>query len=246
MEDAPPFRKHDRYKDSSYRSYNYKMPERYDSLFWMRFCQTSLWDGTIVAEIGDRIGSVAILDVGCATGRLLSALAKAGANRLYGVDLAPNILDVAREKLAKESVATELHAADAEDRLPWSSSFFDVVTLSGVLHHFYRPLDALREMHRVLRPGGRVLIVDPSFFAPLRQAANLYLRVGSHDGDCHFYSRRAANELVGRAGFHCKKTKRIGVWSYLLIAEKPGLADDGSEQTQSSVPVASAPRKANS
>lgn len=225
MEDAPLFRKHDRYKESSYRSYNYKMPERYDSLFWMTFCQIPLWDRMIIAEIGEEIGSIAILDVGCATGRLLSTLAKAGALHLHGTDLAPNILEVAREKLAGEAASAELHVADAEDSLPWPDSSFDVVTLTGVLHHFYRPLDALREIHRVLRPQGRILIMDPSFFAPARQIINLYLRFGSHDGDCRFYSRRAAEGLAGQAGFHRIKTKRIGLWSYLLVAEKASVLE---------------------
>jgi len=229
MEDDPLFRKHDRYKESSYHSYNYKMPKRYDSLLWMAFCQIPLWDRTIVAEIGDQVKSIAILDVGCATGRLLSALARAGANRLCGVDLAPNILEVARERLAREFVCAELQPTDAEDSLPWPPSSFDVVTLTGVLHHFYRPLDALQEIHRVLRSNGRVLILDPSFFTPLRQALNLYLRVGSHDGDCHFYSRRTAKALLSRAGFYCSKTKRVGFWSYLLTAEKLDTLEDSVE-----------------
>ncbi len=222
MEDVPSFRKHDRYKESSYRSYNYKMPERYDSLIWLSFCQVPLWDDAIVAEIGERAETTAILDVGCATGRLLSALAKAGAHRPCGTDLAPNILEVARDKLAKESVDAELRTADAEDSLPWPPGSFGAVTLTGVLHHFYRPIDALREIFRVLRPGGQVLIVDPGYFPPLRQVLNLYLRFGSHDGDCHFYSRRDAEGLLRQAGFHCRKSKRVGLWSYLVVGKKPG------------------------
>jgi ubiquinone/menaquinone biosynthesis C-methylase UbiE len=115
MKDTPLFRKHDRYKVSSYRSYIYKMPERYDSLFWMSFCQIPLWDRMISAEIGDQIGSLAILDVGCATGRLLSTFARAGATRLHGTDLEPNILEVAREKLAGGAASAELCVADKLD-----------------------------------------------------------------------------------------------------------------------------------
>ena len=105
---TPTFRKHDRYKISSYRAYNFRLPTRYDSSFWMTFCQTALLDRTIIAELGRGIASVAILDVGCATGRLLSNLAAAGAKQLFGADLAPNILELARGSLAKQGAQAEL------------------------------------------------------------------------------------------------------------------------------------------
>ncbi len=56
-------------------------------------------------------------------------IAKAGARRLCGADLAPNILEVAREKPDREFIDAELRTADAEDSLPWPPSSFDVVTL---------------------------------------------------------------------------------------------------------------------
>lgn len=131
MVELPAFRKHDQYKASSYRSYNFKMPSRYDTCFWMKFCQTPLWDRTIVQELQPNIQSLGILDVGCATGRLLERLADAGARELFGMDLAPRILEVAREKLSKAGVSAELRTADAEDSLPWDDDFFDTVTLTG-------------------------------------------------------------------------------------------------------------------
>jgi len=221
-EETPTFRKPDRYKASSYRTYNFRLPGRYDSSVWMTFCQTPLWDRTVIAELGPGIGSLAILDVGCATGRLLSNLASAGATRLFGVDLAPNIVEVAREKLAKQGADAEFRVADAEDSIPWPEESFDVVTLTGVLHHFYRPDDALGEIQRVLRPGGRLLVLDPEFFSPLRQVINLCLCVAPHEGDYRFYSRRGATALLERAGFQCSDTRRVGLWAYLITAVRSG------------------------
>jgi ubiquinone/menaquinone biosynthesis C-methylase UbiE len=225
-DEAPRFRKQDRYKTSSYRAYNFKMPGRYDSSAWMTFCQVPLWDRTVIAELGAGLESLAILDVGCATGRLLSSLASAGATRLFGVDLAPNIVEVAREKLTNQDAHAEFRVADAEDAVPWPQESFDVVTLTGVLHHFYRPDDALREIRRVLRPAGRLILLDPAFFPPLRQVLNLCLRVASHDGDYHFYSVRGATGLLERAGFQCSVTRRIGLWAYLIKAVKPDASCD--------------------
>ena len=93
MPDLPAFRKPDRYKASSYRSYNFKMPSRYDTCIWTKFAP--LMDRDMIHELGPHLSSLRVLDVGCATGRLLESLAKAGATQLFGVDLAPRILEVA-------------------------------------------------------------------------------------------------------------------------------------------------------
>jgi ubiquinone/menaquinone biosynthesis C-methylase UbiE len=220
MRHVPDFAKPDRYKASSYRAYNYTLPERYDTCFWMRFCQVSRWDEAIRAEIGPEIESARILDVGCATGRLLDYLARAGAKDLAGVDLAPRIVDMAREKLANLDVEADLRCADAEDQMPWPSGCFDVALLTGVLHHFYRPQDALREIRRVLRPAGRLLIVDPDFVMGIRQVCNLALRLAPHWGDCRLYSRQLAIRLIENAGLRVLAPRSIGLWSYLVSAVK--------------------------
>jgi ubiquinone/menaquinone biosynthesis C-methylase UbiE len=217
----PKFRKHDRYKASSYRSYNFKMPARYDSAYFQWLCQLPLWHRTIVEELRPQIDSARILDVGCGTGSLLADLARSGASSLAGVDLAPKILDVARQKLSVEHASADLRAADVEDPLPWASESFDVATLTGALHHFYRPGDAIREIYRVLRPGGRLLVVDPCFFAPVRQIFNLYLRLFPHDGDFHFHSVKGAIKLLECEGFHCALPKPVGLWAYFVSAAKP-------------------------
>jgi ubiquinone/menaquinone biosynthesis C-methylase UbiE len=220
MREMRTFRKYDRYKESSYRSYNSKMVDRYDSAYFQKLCQMPLWHRTVVQVLRPQLESTRILDVGCGTGSLLVDLALAGANLLAGVDLAPKILDVAREKLSAAHSSADLRSADVEDPLPWPAESFDVATVTGTLHHFYRPHDALREINRVLRPGGRLVVVDPSFVTPVRQLFNLYLRAFPHDGDFHFYSLRGATSLVSSEGFGCSESRRVGLWAYLLIAVK--------------------------
>jgi len=222
--ESPTFGKPDRYKSSSYHSYNFKMPDRYDSAYFIKLCQVPLWHRIILEELNAESESVDILDVGCGTGTLLVDLARAGANSLGGVDLAPKILEVAREKLSAAGAQADLRVADAEEPLPWSSESFDVATLTGALHHFYRPHDVLGEIYRVLHPGGDLLVVDPCFFTPVRQVFNLYLRVLPHDGDYHFYAPSQAGRLLAAGGFECAEPRRVGLWAYFIRGTRPNPA----------------------
>jgi len=217
--DVPDFREPDRYKASSYRSYNFKLPLHYDTSIWTK--SAPLVDRFIIEQLGPGISSLRILDVGCATGRFLERLAKAGATQLFGIDLAPRILEVAAEKLSKTGTMADLRAADAEDCLPWDDGYFDAITLIGVFHHFFRPKDALSEIRRVLRPGGRALIFDPCFFPPVRQILNAVFQVVPHDGDCRFHSMRAAGRLLAELEFEVRQTRRLGWACYLAEGIKP-------------------------
>jgi len=218
MSTKPESRQYDRYKASSLKAYNSKMVERYDSLFWHGFFKTRVWDKEILAEIGSDFSSLRVLDIGCATGRLLSHLAEAGVKHLCGAELAPNILEVARQKLDHSNAEVELKPADAEDMLPWPDSSFDAAILCGVLHHFYRPLDALTEIHRILVHGGRVIIAEPRFPPIIRQILNGYLFLFPHDGDCRFRSSKGIAALLHSAHFAEIRSRRIARLSFVTVA----------------------------
>lgn len=221
MNDRADNHKMDRYKAASLRAFNYKWPDNYDRSFWVQFW-TRRWDREIMAELPTELPSLRMLDVGCATGRLLLALGKVGVRHLAGVDLAPRILSVARHKLSAHGVQADLRVADAEKSLPWPDDNFSVVTLTGVLHHFSHPLKALAEIRRVLRPRGRLLIADPWFPPPIRQFGNLCLRFVSHDGDCHYYSPYGVCTLLRSQRFDELRSRRCDWHSFLVIGVKAG------------------------
>ncbi len=217
--DLPEFRKPDRYKASSYRSYNFKLPECYDTMIWTR--EAGRWDRVILDRLGPEIGSLRVLDVGCATGRLLEALGRAGVKSLSGVDLAPRMLDVAAARLAKAGMSADLRAADVEDRLPWDDGSFDLVTLTAVLHHFFRPAEALAEIRRVLANAGRMLVLDPGFVPLVRQVLNAALWLLPHDGDCRFHSRAEAARLLAGVGFEIEFIRSVRAGVFLADCRKP-------------------------
>jgi ubiquinone/menaquinone biosynthesis C-methylase UbiE/DNA-binding MarR family transcriptional regulator len=96
-------------------------------------------------------------DLGCGTGALAALLAPF-VRRVIGVDRSDAMLAAARRRL--ESIDNvELRAGDLED-LPIADGDLDLAVLSLVLHYVVDPRDVLREAHRTLRPGGRVLLVE--------------------------------------------------------------------------------------
>jgi SAM-dependent methyltransferase len=91
-----------------------------------------------------------VLEVGCGTGADLLQFAKHGA-LATGVDLTTNHVELARIRIGELAV---VHKADAR-HLPFEDESFDFVYSHGVLHHCDEPEQVVREIFRVLRPGGR-------------------------------------------------------------------------------------------
>jgi SAM-dependent methyltransferase len=101
-----------------------------------------------------------VLDCGLGTGVLGAAFARAvpGVATVFGVDLSLAMLHHAAAILAADGVTAELQQADARC-LPYRDDEFDTVLSAHVLEHLPAPFAALREMARVLRPGGLFVIV---------------------------------------------------------------------------------------
>jgi len=109
-------------------------------------------------ELGyDGVAGLDVLDLGCGQGIDLAHFVRNGA-RGHGVDLTPRHVELARRHLACWGLEAEVGVGDGED-LPFEAGSFDRVTSNGVLHHTPDMPAALREMHRVLRPGGDARIV---------------------------------------------------------------------------------------
>jgi ArsR family transcriptional regulator len=100
-----------------------------------------------------------VCDVGTGTGILARELARLGM-RVVAVDNAPRRLEAARELLAKDGVtAVELRGGDAQ-ALPLRDAEVDAAFAHMVLHYVPQPGEAIREMARVVKPGGRIVLVD--------------------------------------------------------------------------------------
>ncbi len=137
-----------------------------------------------------------LLDVGCGTGNLLSLISNKYEVQLSGVDLAPNMLDIARDKLGEKA---DLKLGDSEN-LPFEDNSFDMVTCTDSFHHYPHPENVLAEINRVLNPKGTLLIADPWAPTPLRQLVTIYMHF-SKGGDVKLYSKDDIHKLLNNTGF---------------------------------------------
>ncbi|HEB93972.1 MAG TPA: methyltransferase domain-containing protein [Gammaproteobacteria bacterium] len=138
-----------------------------------------------------------LLDIGCGTGALLAAIEKRYPDAvLAGVDPTQEMLDIAGNRLSKK---VHIKRSWAE-RLPFDTETFDVIVFCSVFHYIREPLLALKEVVRVLKPTGRVVITDWCDDYITCQICDLFLRVFNK---AHFktYRKKEFYQLLSSSGF---------------------------------------------
>lgn len=100
-----------------------------------------------------------ILEVAPGPGYFAIELAKLGNYKITGLDISQTFVEIARANAAKENVSVDFRRGNAS-RMPFSAESFDFIFCRAAFKNFAEPKLALDEMHRVLRPGGRALIID--------------------------------------------------------------------------------------
>lgn len=135
----------------------------------------------LMAECAAVQPNQAVLDVACGPGIISCFFAKR-AGHVTGLDFVPAMLDRARRYQAEQQVHNVAWRLGSSTNLPFPDSAFDCVVTRFSFHHFLEPLVALREMKRVTKPGGTVLVCDVAPSAATQAAFNHWeiLRDPSH------------------------------------------------------------------
>jgi ubiquinone/menaquinone biosynthesis C-methylase UbiE len=147
-----------------------------------------------------------VLEVAIGTGRNLPYYPPDIA--LTGIELSPAMLAIAKDRAADLSLGAELYEGDAE-HLPFNDASFDTVVCALALCTIPHPAAAIAEMHRVLVPGGTLLLVDHigSGWPPIRAAQWLMEQVTKRAAGEYFTRRQLP--LVKATGFQIVETERL-------------------------------------
>ncbi len=121
-------------------------------------------DGEEIRQTARRIAAYLnsgsrVLEVAPGPGYLAIELARLSGAFVTGLDISRSFVGIARENARKAGVRVDFEHGDAAD-LPFPDTQFDFIVCRAAFKNFTRPLVALNEMHRVLKPGGNALIID--------------------------------------------------------------------------------------
>ena len=145
----------------------------YDAPVVQNFYSLHASDGTTGYFLPHLKSGMALLDCGCGPGTITLGLAQAVAPaQATGIDIEPGMIEQAKAFAAERQVDNvEFQVADIRD-LPFSDNSFDVVLTSAVLEHLGDPEHALKELHRVVKKGGLVGVVNTDWGDPLISPEN--------------------------------------------------------------------------
>lgn len=101
----------------------------------------------------------AVLEVAPGPGYLAVELAKSGHCRVAGLDISKSFVEIARKNATEAGVDVDFRQGDAA-HMPFADGSFDFIICSAAFKNFSDPVGALNEMWRVLRPGGKAMIID--------------------------------------------------------------------------------------
>ena len=115
---------------------------------------------TLARQVAEQLPPHAdVLEVAPGPGYFAIELAKLGRHRITGLDISATFVEIARKNAVEAKVEVDFRRGNAAG-MPFKSDSFDFLLCRAAFKNFTEPQCALREMHRVLKPGGRALIID--------------------------------------------------------------------------------------
>jgi SAM-dependent methyltransferase len=141
------------------------------------------------------------LEVACGSGGVTCQLARETGASGVGVDVNAHGIEAASQRAERDGLASRVafQIVDASRRLPFPDESFDVVLCNDSINHLADRAAVLRDWHRVLRPGGRLLVTDP--IVVTGQLSNEEIRIRSSIGFFLFTPEGCNERLLRQAGF---------------------------------------------
>lgn len=204
------------YKELSKNEFN-KEAKKFDhakSTDIYKMCQESY--GPLLEEVmKEEFNS--LLDIGCGTGNSIEKLYRENWERSYtGIDLAENMIQIARNKELK---GVNFLVGDAEN-LPFEENKFDVIICKESFHHYPNVNNFFESAYRVLKPGGRMIILDMTLPTLGRWIENHIILKLINTGDVHIYELKEVEELYQNVGFKIERLEKIEKARFISTGRK--------------------------
>lgn len=186
----------------------------YDSR-WDNYLSKSL---SFLVEWAEISSEAAILDVACGTGEFAKLLlAKNPQQPITGIDISESMLEIAKDKLQAYS-NVNLHNTSVTS-LPFADESFDIVICASAFHYFESPQLALSQMKRVLKPQGKLIILDWCRDYFLLKIVDTWLKLtDSAHQQC--YTQAELNRMLSTANFNVIKQDKIRfgiIWELMAV-----------------------------
>jgi SAM-dependent methyltransferase len=171
---------------------------------WITLNEAREWFGLLGLETGR-----AALEVACGSGGVTCRMALETGADCVGVDINARGIEAAMARAREQELPSRVsfRVVDAGQPLPFSAGSFDAVFCNDSINHLPGRLDVLRDWHRVLRPGGRVLFTDP--IVVTGQLSNEEIRARSSIGFFLFTPLGHNERLLAQAGFEVLETRDV-------------------------------------
>ena len=151
---------------------------------------------------------VSFLDIGCGTGWAIGQAAKIidGEGEFYGVDLSPKMIEKAKENFSDKN---NFHFIEANsESIPLADNFFDIIICTNSFHHYLHPDRAMKEIHRLLKPGGKIYILDPTADTLFIKLIDKIIKM-LESAHVKMYSTKEFKELMTNAGLEYLESRVI-------------------------------------
>ena len=137
------------------------LPRRYDALAeLLSFGQNGRWRSEMVGHVRDPAPLV-VLDVATGTAGVALELTRRTPARIVGIDLTPAMLGRGRERVERARATDRVHlVAGQAERLPFADATFDALTFTYLLRYVADPAATIRELARVVKPGGTIASLE--------------------------------------------------------------------------------------
>src|SRR5579863_4310921 len=193
--------------------------------------ERAAWDRVFALAAGNR-EDLDVLDVGCGTGILSLEFAGRG-HRVTGIDFAPAMLALARQKAAQARLGIRFAEGDGE-ATPFPPLAFDLVVTRHVLWTLPHPEAAIDEWIRVLRPGGRLAVVDGAQYneasaPPQRENARTSAEYAAVGDKLPFYGGRPQGEIEALLVKHRLAQVAGDPLADLIAAQTARMVEEGRE-----------------